>query len=1235
MLRNIFSLAGFLFLGIAAGFAQEGKLTGKVLDNNGQPVSFTTVLVYSGDLVSHGTQTAENGTFSINPISPGVYRVEARYLGKTKSVENVSVLAGQTRSVNIEFGEALTLDEVVVLADKPFENTPIVGTSLSGADVVNSGIRDVQSLAALSAGVYQGDDGGALSIRGARPTGTTYFIDGVKIRGQSTVPQQAIGQFQVITGGTPAEFGDFTGGIINITTANPASNIQGNVELQTSQFLDPYGKNLAGLSLSGPLLTKTTTVEGTETKYKRAVLGFFINGEADYDFDQDPVQTGIYTLKPGLLADLEATPLQISDDRLSFRSRANYITADDFERIAAKQNNQSLRLRGLARLDFQPTENVLVKVGGSYEYIKTDQWGIGNMLFAPDPQSEFQGYNYRAWARFQQSFPGSSKSLVRNLFYSLQADYSVYQRYFQNSVHQDRHFDYGYVGQFDFDYTPIYGYVDDPNSPISSAPYWRTIGYAETNLSFDDATTRNQLYANYNNTIFDYAAQNGLPNLFPGLVTTDPTVFGITNLTDLAFRQGILNGSGPRGIYSVFSGIGSNSGTYQKFEFEQYRLTGQATAEIKGHNIKAGFEFEQRNERAYFLASRSLWGLMRQYANFHLQNLNDDPNSFVYNLNSAGEWNDTISIPLQYDATSQKNFDKNLRAKLGLPVDGLEQINIDALSPETFSLDMFTADELLNNGLGVVSYYGYDYKGNETARVPSQNFFTDKQNRPENAYAPTYISAFLQDQFEFEDIVFNVGVRVDRFDANQKVLKDAYSLYPTFTAGELASGNAGIPAFTLPAGITSDYIPYVDDASSFSQVLGYRFDESWYDADGAPISSAELARISGGKPLPALRTDSVSIESFEDYAPQTVVMPRISFSFPITDQAIFFAHYDVLSQRPGQVSNTASSLLAGQISSYAFLENTPTATVVNPNLRPEITIDYEAGFKQRLGQGIGLTISAFYREMRNMVRFRRFANAYPFSYDTYDNLDFGTVKGFSFSLDMRRMRNFQIRTSYTLQYADATGSDFNSARAVVNFLQGVGVLRTTLPVNFDQRHRLVGNFDYRFAGRSRGPEIQLGDKSIYPLRDFGANMTLTLGSGTPFTKNAVAVPSVSSGVNIVNQIQGTPNGARLPWQFRMDLRLDKSFAFGGKPTDNGTSRAYDFNIYLQVLNVLDTRNVLGVYRYTGLPDDDGFLTSASGKQTILTQIDPTAYVDQYQARVDNPDNYSLPRRMRLGILFNF
>ena len=77
------------------------------------------------------------------------------------------------------------------------------------------------------------------------------------------------------------------------------------------------------------------------------------------------------------------------------------------------------------------------------------------------------------------------------------------------------------------------------------------------------------------------------------------------------------------------------------------------------------------------------------------------------------------------------------------------------------------------------------------------------------------------------------------------------------------------------------------------------------------------------------------------------------------------------------------------------------------------------------------------------------------------------------------------------------------------------------------------------------------------------------------------------------------------------------------------------NVYVWVQNLFNTDNVIGVYRYTGNPDDDGYVSSAEGQQDISQQIDPEAFVDQYSVKVNNPNNYSRPRTIRLGVTMNF
>jgi hypothetical protein len=97
-------------------------------------------------------------------------------------------------------------------------------------------------------------------------------------------------------------------------------------------------------------------------------------------------------------------------------------------------------------------------------------------------------------------------------------------------------------------------------------------------------------------------------------------------------------------------------------------------------------------------------------------------------------------------------------------------------------------------------------------------------------------------------------------------------------------------------------------------------------------------------------------------------MPRLAFSFPISDMANFFAHYDILTKRPGSTSFDAGNRFDPK--DYYFLPNESSLPfITNPNLRPEKTIDYALGFSQILSERKNsvLKIEFFYRELRDML----------------------------------------------------------------------------------------------------------------------------------------------------------------------------------------------------------------------------------------------------------------------------
>ncbi|MCC7455267.1 MAG: hypothetical protein IT222_13945, partial [Crocinitomix sp.] len=107
-----------------------------------------------------------------------------------------------------------------------------------------------------------------------------------------------------------------------------------------------------------------------------------------------------------------------------------------------------------------------------------------------------------------------------------------------------------------------------------------------------------------------------------------------------------------------------------------------------------------------------------------------------------------------------------------------------------------------------------------------------------------------------------------------------------------------------------------------------------------------------------------------------------------------------------------------------------------------------------------------------------------------------------------------------------------------------------------------------------------------------------------------------------------------PWQYRVDLQLDRNFMLEFGDDENKKKAAY-LNVYLRVTNMFNIVNVLNVYRATGNPDDDGYLAASQFQASIQNQLDEQSFRDYYALKVQNPFNYGIPRTIRLGVKFDF
>jgi len=202
-------------------------------------------------------------------------------------------------------------------------------------------------------------------------------------------------------------------------------------------------------------------------------------------------------------------------------------------------------------------------------------------------------------------------------------------------------------------------------------------------------------------------------------------------------------------------------------------------------------------------------------------------------------------------------------------------------------------------------------------------------------------------------------------------------------------------------------------------------------------------------------------------------------------------------------------------------------------------------------------------------------------------------------------------------------------------------LRTIFPYTYDQRHQIVSTLDYRYGSGSgyNGPRV--GGKNI--LENTGLNLVFIAGSGTPYTQRSLAGSNeLFNGSQTRQPVEGDINGSRLPWTVRMDARIDKSFDinWGAKTEENKKAwkegkKQSNLNVYVQVLNVLNAENIQNVYAFTGNPDDDGYLNAAQFQNEIRQRVNEQSFRDQYGLRLQNPFNYELPRRIRLGAQLSF
>ena len=1249
-------LVSLLFLS-SYSFSQSGLGTVKGLvkdEVSGEPLPISKVLLMQNGTIKGAANTDFDGKFQINGVLPGVYDVEVR--------NQDGYQPGVTTGVNISPDKITFLDNLVLSKPKSVLDIaeikvtaykiPLIdkdggasGATIGREDIARLPVRSAAGVASSVGGVNTNEGSGAISVRGSRQDGTYFYIDGIKVRGSANLPKSALEEVSVITGGVPANYGDVTGGIISVTTRGPSSIYFGSMEVVSSGIyingadpdgydgkvlgLDKFGYNLVEGMLSGPLWMQRDST-GKKTKPR---LGFLVSANYTDQLDGRPLAGGGYRIKKEVRDELLNNPLRPTSSGFGTFHNALFLRQNDFEKVPWRMNARNTTISAQGKIDVNTGPTVNVQFGGSLNYSKGNSYSYGGSLLNFQNFGFSESLDYRVYGKLSQRFNNEregSSSKIRSAMYNIMVDYSKSKSDVYDPKHMYNIFNYGHVGKFTTTRRPSYAFNPNTQTYVHD-------GFKDVEVAFEASET-NAALASITTQYYDI--YNGLP------------LGHYENLFQIQQGNALRNGDSPQSVYGIWSNIGSPYNYFGKSENDQFRVTGAGSLNIGDHNISLGFEFEQRIDRGWGSGTTTgggtngpigIWSIARQLANFHIRELDlnsgvvSDSGSFkaiTYDrLNSGNAFQDGSGLygGQEFD-DNQSFFDYNLRAKLLLNPAGDDYVDIDQYDPNLYSFDMFSPDELLNGGNSFVSYYGYDHTGKKVSGATDINsYFEDYDDngnfkRFVGSFQPVYMAGYIMDKFAFKDIVFNVGVRVDVFDANQPVLKDPYLFFNARTVKEAKALKLDDPSLyswvVIPESMGDDYIVYVNDVNNPNSINGFRSEANWFNASGTTIEDPKVIKGAAGIAPWLLnpQQETPDRSAFEDYKAQVNIMPRIAFSFPISEEASFFAHYDVLTKRP-------TSGFRFDPFDYQFIQSR-SAIIDNANLKPETTVDYELGFQQVLSRTSSIKISAFYREQRNNVQLINVFEAYPATYKTYGNRDFGTVKGMTISYDLRQTGNIRMTANYTLQFADGTGSDATSMGALIN--AGIPNLRNIFPYSFDQRHAFAVTFDYRYGegGDYNGPKI--GDFNIF--ENTGLNIFTNIYSGSPYSAQTFIT---DEGIGNLNAgISGTLNGSRLPWSYRMDLQLDRTIniEMGGK---NDKKKVTFLNIYIRATNLLNQFNQLSVYRATGNWDDDGYLAAAASQTSIQNQTDEQSFRDYYTMKVQNAFNISSPRTIRLGIKFDF
>ena len=305
------------------------SISGTVTDPSGAPVAGASVSVTN---VSTGVVTTQHtngqGYYSFQELALGTYTVDVQLAGfKAYRQTDVVLDVNDARVVDVKLTVGSATEKVEVTSDalhvetvntqlgeviggKEMTDVPLVTRSYTdllalqpGVVGTASGLTGAYAGSFISAGfavplVSGNENSGALSVNGARESENGFILNGILVQelgysGAGAVPNlDSIAEFRIVTNNPDAEYGNYSGGQINVITKSGTNSYHGNAfeflrntDFDAANYFDPngqrgtYHQNQFGGTFGGPI--------------KRDKIFFF------FDYQGDRVEQPITQVVPG------------------------------------------------------------------------------------------------------------------------------------------------------------------------------------------------------------------------------------------------------------------------------------------------------------------------------------------------------------------------------------------------------------------------------------------------------------------------------------------------------------------------------------------------------------------------------------------------------------------------------------------------------------------------------------------------------------------------------------------------------------------------------------------------------------------------------------------------------------------------------------------------------------------------------------------------------------------------